>query len=66
MAIAHAWDSGPENIKCIDEDNYLVEMNCTSPLEGIRDMEPLMLQIADNLSRYIFLSKYLLTYRSIV
>jgi hypothetical protein len=51
MAVAHGWNEGPDQIKNIDDVNFMVEMNCISGFDAIKDVEAEMLHIADNLAR---------------
>jgi hypothetical protein len=51
MAIVHGWNEGPDQIKNIDDVNFMVEMSGISGFDTIKDVEAEMLHIADNLSR---------------
>ncbi|KAL0482526.1 mediator of RNA polymerase II transcription subunit [Acrasis kona] len=50
MDHTHGWNQ-PDHVKNVDEDNYLVEVSCSSNFDNIKDVEPEMLRIADNVSR---------------
>ena len=55
MAVTHAWNAGPDQIKSVDDLNYLVEMSCVANFDAIKDVEAEMLVIADNLARYVYI-----------